>query len=86
MEEVKNIKNIIKQVKLTNGKEKSKKQEAQLRVGWGRGWALTGKKHEKIFWSNRNILYFDSGIGYMKCMHFQKSLNCTLRIYAFCCM
>lgn len=78
MEEVKSIKNILKMVELTCGKEKSEKREAHLRVGWGKVWALTRKKHEEIFWGNKNILYFDSSIGYMKCTHFQKSLKCTL--------
>lgn len=34
-----------------------------IRRGFGE-WGLTGKGHEKAFWSC-NILYFDKGYGYI---------------------
>lgn len=47
------------------------------------GWQLTGKGYERDFWSNGNMLYLNSSIGYT-CEHIcQISSNHILKICTF---
>ena len=41
---------------------------------------------EAAFGDNRNVLYLDSGGGYMLSYMFNNSFNCTLKVNGFYCM
>lgn len=47
---------------------------------------MTGEGQKKNFQSDRNILYFDSCVGYTGVYIWQNSVNCTLKMCLFYCL
>lgn len=39
--------------------------------------------HERIFWSDGNVLYVDRGVGYVGICICENGLACTVKICAF---